>query len=401
MPHAGLEKDMSKKAKTPPTPDYTALAHTQAGLDAQANETATRANRINQSNPWGSLTYTQTPGAFDQAGYDAAMAKYNADMEARRAPIDTGDGASLMWLRKNRNAPALVAPDRSQFEGETTWSQEVKLDPALQAQLDQMRGMSSDLMNNIDTGPIDISGAPEMGEAGFGAVQAVQDQLRQLMQPDLDRSRAAKEAALIAQGVGGNTGGEIWDRTQQQIGRNENDAYLQALMPAMQEYGNIYNRQMGNRNQWLGEQQYLREQPFNEMMTMLRGQESIGMPQFTPVPQQAGANAADVLGAAQQQYGAAMDKANANAANKSSMLGTVGTIAGTIFSDARLKSNIERVGTHPIGIGIYEYDIFGERQRGVMAQELLKIMPEAVSVHDSGFYQVDYSKLQGDQNGNI
>jgi hypothetical protein len=221
------------------------------------------------------------------------------------------------------------------------------------------------------------------------------------MQPDLDRRRASQEAAMIAQGVGGNTGGEAWDRTQQQLGRNENDAYLQALMPAMQEYGNIYNRQMGNRNQWLGEQQYMREQPMNELMTMLRGQGSIGMPQFNPVPLQAGSRAADVLGASQQQYGAAMDKANADAAAKSQMLGTVGTLAGTFFSDIRLKTNIEMVGVHSCGVPLYEYDIFGERQRGVMAQELLEVMPEAVSLHESGFYQVNYDMLKEKNDGNV
>jgi hypothetical protein len=328
LSHVELEKIMGKKSKTPAAPDYTALAHTQAGLDAQANEAATRANRIDQTNPWGSLTYTQTPGEFDQAGYDAAMAKHNADLTAQQQrTFDPNNPAAFLSMLKK--PPSLVAPDRSQFEGETTWSQEMKLDPALQSQLDQMRGMTSTMMGNVNTGPIDLSGAPEMGEADFGAVSQVQDQIRQFMQPDLDRRRASQEAAMIAQGVGGNTGGEAWDRTQQQLGRNENDAYLQALMPAMQEYGNIYNRKMGNRNQWLGEQQYMREQPMNELMAMLRNQDSIGMPQFNPVPQQAGSRAADVLGAGQQQYGAAMDAANAKAANKSATMGTIGSLAGT------------------------------------------------------------------------
>jgi hypothetical protein len=62
-------------------------------------------------------------------------------------------------------------------------------------------------------------------------------------------------------------------------------------------------------------------------------------------------------------------------------------------SDRRLKSNIVRIGTHPIGIGIYEYDIFGGRQIGVMAQELMEVMPEAVHQHPAGFLMVDYGRL--------
>jgi hypothetical protein len=59
-------------------------------------------------------------------------------------------------------------------------------------------------------------------------------------------------------------------------------------------------------------------------------------------------------------------------------------------SDRRLKSNIVRVGTHPLGIGIYEYDIFGERQRGVMADEVEAVKPEAVTTHPTEGYKMVY-----------
>lgn len=74
-------------------------------------------------------------------------------------------------------------------------------------------------------------------------------------------------------------------------------------------------------------------------------------------------------------------------------LGNLGLAAFTAFSDRRLKSNIVRTGTHPLGIGLYEYDIFGERQRGVMADEVEAVLPSAVSTHPSGFKMVDYSQL--------
>jgi hypothetical protein len=65
------------------------------------------------------------------------------------------------------------------------------------------------------------------------------------------------------------------------------------------------------------------------------------------------------------------------------------------MSDRRLKSNIERIGTHKLGIGVYEYDIFGERQQGVMADEVEKVMPEAVVMHPSGYKMVKYGLLNG------
>jgi hypothetical protein len=63
------------------------------------------------------------------------------------------------------------------------------------------------------------------------------------------------------------------------------------------------------------------------------------------------------------------------------------------FSDARLKSNVVQIGVHPRGIGVYEYDIFGRRERGVMAQELLAVAPELVHTHPSGFMMVNYGGL--------
>jgi hypothetical protein len=80
------------------------------------------------------------------------------------------------------------------------------------------------------------------------------------------------------------------------------------------------------------------------------------------------------------------------------MIGTGLSVAslfgsGGIFSDERLKTNIVKVGTHSKGFGIYEYDKFGQRERGVMAQEVIKVMPEAVKEHESGYLMVNYGMI--------
>ena len=53
-----------------------------------------------------------------------------------------------------------------------------------------------------------------------------------------------------------------------------------------------------------------------------------------------------------------------------------------------------KIGEDPRGFGIYEYTIFGERKRGVMADEVEKIIPEAVSEFE-GYKMVDYGRLNG------
>ncbi|MFM2112201.1 MAG: hypothetical protein RLZZ271_861 [Pseudomonadota bacterium] len=70
-------------------------------------------------------------------------------------------------------------------------------------------------------------------------------------------------------------------------------------------------------------------------------------------------------------------------------------------SDPRLKTNIEWVGRHPIGVGLYLYrylpemrDEYGDGVHlGVMADELERVLPHAVSVGPDGYRRVDYAQL--------
>jgi len=156
--------------------------------------------------------------------------------------------------------------------------------------------------------------------------------------------------------------------------------------------------------QQLAQQMALRNQPLNEISALLSGSQ-VQMPQFqgytgstvAPTPYLQAMQAQDA--AAVQRYGIA---ANQAASNMSGLYGLAGAVAGApsggfltgLFkSDRRLKSNIERVGTHPLGIGIYDYDIDGKRQRGVMADEVEQVLPEAVLTRPDGYKMVNYGIL--------
>ena len=122
----------------------------------------------------------------------------------------------------------------------------------------------------------------------------------------------------------------------------------------------------------------------------------IQLPQFQGYQGQ-NVDAAPVFQAAKAQGQNAMDMYKAQSANSNAMMGglfNLGTSA-IAFSDARLKTNVVRVGTHPLGVGIYEYDIFDHRERGVMAQEVEAVRPEAVIEHSSGYKMVNYGALDG------
>ena len=76
------------------------------------------------------------------------------------------------------------------------------------------------------------------------------------------------------------------------------------------------------------------------------------------------------------------------------------------FSDVRLKENIEPAGVTQDGIKLYTWDwkeghedlTKSQPTFGVLAQELIKVMPQAVHMSPEGYYQVDYSKVfEGEQ----
>ena len=85
----------------------------------------------------------------------------------------------------------------------------------------------------------------------------------------------------------------------------------------------------------------------------------------------------------------------------STVMKSVGTFANTAiasvgnffrgFSDARLKEDIKLVGKSPLGINIYsfKYKQSAGTYEGVMAQEV----PWAREMTDTGYYMVDYSKV--------
>ena len=68
---------------------------------------------------------------------------------------------------------------------------------------------------------------------------------------------------------------------------------------------------------------------------------------------------------------------------------------GNMFSDIRLKEKIKKTGKSPSGIPTYEFNYIGDNNRysGVMAQDLIEMNIDAISMDDSGFYKVNYNNI--------
>jgi hypothetical protein len=155
----------------------------------------------------------------------------------------------------------------------------------------------------------------------------------------------------------------------------------------------------------LNEISQLRQMPLNEIMAILGGTQ-VNSPQFQAATPTSTAPA-PIFQAGQAQGQQALGAANAASAQRGQTMGMLGSIAGSFFgpigtavggavgsklgqSDRRLKSNIVRVGITPGGIPVYDYDIHGQRTRGVMADE---VPEDARVMGDDGYWMVDYSKV--------
>lgn len=95
---------------------------------------------------------------------------------------------------------------------------------------------------------------------------------------------------------------------------------------------------------------------------------------------------------AQLGYTAAMNQAQMNqGGGAGQFLGTLAGAALTKWSDVRLKKNVMRVGSTARGLGIYIWEwIWGGFDKGVLAQEVEKIIPEAVVTGPDGWKRVNY-----------
>jgi hypothetical protein len=64
-------------------------------------------------------------------------------------------------------------------------------------------------------------------------------------------------------------------------------------------------------------------------------------------------------------------------------------------SDLRLKREVSRTGTHPLGFGIYRFKYLWSNTPyiGVLAQEVLEKAPHAVVTGPANFLAVDYDAL--------
>jgi len=395
------------KPSAPPAPDYAAAATAQGVANQKAGQQTAVLNNPNIISPYGNQTVTyDTAGGYDgtpqptitQTLTPDAQAALTAQQGVQRSLADLGQqGVStaqrIMGTPFNYSGPDI----------------QTSLGPQQQAQ-----------------SGLDMSGVAKMpvnaGTTGQAAIMA-------RLQPQIDQQTKATAQNLANQGI--TPGSEAWNNAMREQQQGQNDLYSQAALQGLgldmsanqQGYGQalgaagLYNQAVGqNYNQALGAgqfgntaaQQAMQQQlglynvPLNQITALMSGSQ-IQAPQFQQYSGGGQIGAAPVAQAATNQGNYDTAAYNAKMGALGGLYSGLGSIAGGAagtgtggifgFSDIRLKSNIVKVGDHPKGFGIYEYDIFGRRERGVMAQEVEKIIPEAVLEHSNGYKMVNYGAL--------
>lgn len=330
---------MGKSSSAPAAPDPYAVAGAQQGLNNSTARLNAQLNRANTISPFGTQTWTQGQPQYNEAGYQSALNAYNN-------PPSSGNAVTDLINRTNQGP----APSRDSFmtPGSDQWTSTLELPPELQNAVNSTMG-------NIQSS---LSKPYSLNDT--------MDTLSSVLEPQLQRDEDALYTRLANTGF--RQGSQGFDQAVQDFGVNKQKARAATALQAEQLAG------------------ALRMQPLEEF-NVLRG----GQPQAQGA--NVGVNPADITNPFAQQYQGQLAGYNADVGSQNSKLGTAGMLgAAYLMSDRRLKTNINRIGTHRLGIGIYEYDIHGQRQIGVMADEVEKVMPSAVKTIN-GYQAVDYAQL--------
>lgn len=428
------------KAPTPPDPAQTAQAQTSSNIDtAIANGYL---NATNQNTPYGTVKYNQT--GTQMVGNNAVPTfesttslnpQYQAiqDSTAKigQQSLDTG-GQLLNNVQSTISSPfslnGLPATQTSANGGPI------------------QGGINTSGLPQMQTS-LNTSGLPNLNKDYSADGQRVSDALMSRFNTDWTKQSAANDVKMANQGIA--AGSEAYGANQDSLNRARNDAQSQAILAGGQEQSRLFgldlaSRQQGvnegttnanlnnsaqsqlfgqaadqasfgnqaqaqrysqdyqnanlnnqGRQQGITEQQTVRNQPLNELATLLGftpGIQTPNAPSFSG--NVAGTDVAGITqnGFANQMAGYQQKMTQQNAA----MNGLFGLGQAAMFaSDRRLKTNIRRLGKTALGIPIYSYNykVGGPLQIGVMADEVEKIIPFAV--HEiNGFKTVDYSVVQ-------
>lgn len=372
---------MSKpKPPTPPDPAATIAAQTAGNLStATANA---QLNNVNQNTPYGSVSYTEQPGANGIPRWTQTTTESPTQQQLRQLEENQGIALGNLGLEQTGRVAELLGQPYDPRRFDT---------------------------NAATGGRLDIADA--LGDYGGD----VESRTRELASRGLDdqfgRSEESLRTRLANQGV--NAGTDAFESEMRGFNQGKGDAYanaeLMARGQAQNDRGQMLSELLGQRGTNLGEaqQQYgydttadqaARTNPLNEIIALANGVQT--NPINPGQPNAYNIAGTDIAGITNQGYQNQLGAYQQQSANRNALLSGLASLGGaaiTRYSDPRLKRDVRYSHTDAKGIlwWLYRYlwdDDATPLHIGVMADEA---PAHAVRVGRDGYLRVNYGALYG------
>lgn len=230
--------------------------------------------------------------------------------------------------------------------------------------------------NLADIGSTQSAKIGDLLNTPYSLGDATQSKIAQIqkgfLDPQWQQQQSALETQLINKGI--RPGSEQYQREMRDFSTNRQRAYDQSYLDS---YNTAQQSALTERNQ-----------PINEITALMSGSQ-VSNPSFgsTPTP---GVAPTDYLGAVQQSMNQQNLGYQAQVQNSQALTnGLFGlgktALGGWMMSDIDTKENIEVIGERADGLHVIDFDykpefgIDNERHRGLVAQEVAQVYPDAVA----------------------
>lgn len=296
------------KSDPPPAPDYKGAAKETGASSLENTRLAADLNRPNINTPTGTSTWTQSPGTFDQAGFDAAVSKANTS------------GPKGMPGRQ---------PDRKDFTTSGKYTQTIGLSPEQQRIFNtgqEAQQKTAEIGRNLATSSADTLSSPFDPTKIGGGQQEIQDALYRrsaaMLDPQFQQQESSERDRLAQQGF--QVGTEGYDKAIGNFDRSKTAAYGDARDRA------IIGGQAAQQ-QAVAQAMAARSGNVNELNALRTGSQ-VTMPSFGAAPPVGAPPGTDFSGAtnaagqnSMANYGAQVGKDNATnqAATSAAMMGAM------------------------------------------------------------------------------
>lgn len=385
----------------PPTSDYAKAAREQGVANVEAAKIQGKINNPNVIGPYG-----RQEVRYGQPGFNPNNPAHVAWNRNEQRHIDKfGVPIPTTAYRPDYRPPEGWTPgdpDQATIIQTLTPDQQTILDKGNQAKIGMtdLAVQGTNIARDVLGNRMDFGALPERPGSAEDTRTKVLNATMARVNEDVDRQQGLKESNLLAAGI--PKGSKAYNDAMALGERARTDARNQAYLASGQEMSRMLDAQAKIRRDALAEMVAERQMPLNEITALMSGSQvnnQFAMPGYA---QNANVQAAPLFAAQNMAADYNTDLYNVRAAQAGNLqqglfgLGGAGMMGGAMMmSDRRLKSNIVKIGRHPVGVDLYEYDIFDRHEQGVMADELEQVMPEAVITAPSGYQMVNYALIGG------